>query len=181
MKPFAMIHCLLICLLLGCTSQEIAEWNQKVSDFGGQINTVVTGGKQARSEKDYAIALPVDIDTAASRLRRYYGYSDVNAQIAALRQSGKASDEWAAMAIAEEGRIFEAAPGSYYKFGNKLGENEPRDEVTLELEKNGSGTRLYITYRSSFSSHLTDSYVNPLFYQMRDVAAGKAKGKTRRP
>lgn len=161
-------------LLAGCSSHEIAQWNKKISDFSSQVSKTMTGGRQARSEKTTDITVPVDIDTAASRLRRYYGFSDVNAKIAAL-QHGTENDKWVALAIAEEGHTFESTPGSYYKFGHKLGKNEPRDEVILELEKNGTGTQLYITYYSSFSSHLTDEYVNPLFNQMRDVASGKLR------
>lgn len=168
------ISCFFVFFLTGCSTQDMLEWNQKVSDFSSQVSKTMTGGRQVRSEKTTEITVPVDIDTAASRLRRYYGFSDVNAKIAAL-QHGTESDKWVALAIAEEGHTFESTPGSYYKFGHKLGENEPRDEVILELEKNGAGTRLYITYHSSFSRHLTDEYVNPLFNQMRDVASGKLR------
>lgn len=135
----------------------------------------MTGGKQDRSDKTINVTVPVDIDTVASRLRRYYGFSDVNTKVAALQQSGRTNDKWVAQAITEEGHTFEATPGSYYKFGHKLGKDEPRDEVIAELEKNGTGTLMYITYHSSFSTHLTDDYVNPLFNQMRDVASGKIR------
>ncbi|EGT3611636.1 hypothetical protein FAP59_18825 [Morganella morganii] len=174
MNKLSFVPCFFVFLLAGCSSQEIVGWNQKVSDFSSQLSKTMTGGRQERSQKETHITVPVDIDTVASRLRRYYGFSDVNAKIAAL-QHGTMNDKWVAQAIAEEGHTFEASPGSYYKFGHKLGKNDPRDEVILELEKNGTGTQLYITYYSSFSGHLTDEYVNPLFNQMRDVASGKVR------
>lgn len=175
MNKFSLVPCFLIILLSGCSTQEMLDWNQKVSDFGSQVSKTMTGGKQDRSDKTINVTVPVDIDTVASRLRRYYGFSDVNTKVAALQQSGRANDKWVAQAITEEGHTFEATPGSYYKFGHKLGKDEPRDEVIAELEKNGTGTLMYITYHSSFSTHLTDDYVNPLFNQMRDVASGKIR------
>ncbi|WP_336844099.1 hypothetical protein [Providencia rettgeri] len=175
MNKLSLAPCFLVAMLTGCSTQEMLDWNQKVSDFGSQVSKTMTGGKQDRSDKTTNVTIPVDIDTAASRLRRYYGFSDVNTKIATLQQSGRENDKWVAQAITEEGHTFEATPGSYYKFGRKLGKDEPRDEVIVELEKNGTGTLMYITYHSSFSTHLTDDYVNPLFSQMRDVASGKIR------
>lgn len=175
MRKITLVTIVVLTVLTGCSSQEISEWNQKISDFGSGVSKTMTGGKQERATKEYSVSVPVDVDTAASRLRRYYGFSDVNAKIAALNQTNRNSDKWVAQAIAEEGRTWEATPGSYYKMGRKLGETEPKDEVLIELEKDGVGSRMYITYHSSFGEHLTENYVNPLFYQMRDVAAGKVR------
>lgn len=173
-KIWLLISCFSLWLLTGCSVQEISEWNQKISDLGHQVSNTMTGGKQERSKKATDITIPVDIDTVASRLRRYYGFTDVNAQIAAL-QRGTVNDKWVAEAIISEEHTFEATPGSYYKFGRKLGNNNPQDEVILELEKNGAGTRVYVVYHSSFRGHLTEEYVDPLFKQIRDVASGKIR------
>lgn len=173
-KSWLLISCFSLWLLTGCSVQELTEWNKKISDLGHQASNTMTGGKQERSKKATDMTIPVDIDTAASRLRRYYGFTDVNSQIAAL-QRGTVNDKWVAEAIAAEGHTFEATPGSYYKFGRKLGNNNPQDEVILELEKNGAGTRVYVVYHSSFSGHLTEEYVDPLFKQIRDVASGKIR------
>lgn len=94
--------CFSLWLLTGCSAQEIVEWNQKISDLGHQVSHTMNGGMQKREQREYDVVIPVDIDTAAARLRRYYGFEDVNAKIRALRQSGKESDQWAATAIAEE-------------------------------------------------------------------------------
>ncbi|MFF0901178.1 hypothetical protein [Proteus mirabilis] len=174
MNKLSFVPCFFVFLLAGCSTQEIAEWNQKISNFDHQVSNTMTGGKQERSKKVTDMTIPVDIDTVASRLRRYYGFTDVNAQIAAL-QRGTVNDKWVAEAITAEGHTFEATPGSYYKFGRKLGNNTPQDEVILELEKNGTGTLVYVVYHSSFSGHLTDDYVGPLFKQIRDVASGKIR------
>ncbi|EJM8622155.1 hypothetical protein NO724_001407 [Escherichia coli] len=174
MNKLSFVPCFFVFLLAGCSTQEITEWNQKISDFGHQVSNTMTGGKQERSKTATDMTIPVDIDTAASRLCRYYGFTDVNTQIATL-QRGTVNDQWAAEAIAAEGHTFEATPGSYYKFGRRLGNNNPLDEVILELEKNGAGTRVYVAYHSSFSGHLTEEYVDPLFKQIRDVASGKIR------
>ncbi|HBC0989194.1 TPA: hypothetical protein IGZ61_003929 [Escherichia coli] len=174
MNKLSFVPCFFLFLLVGCSTQEIAEWNQKISELGHQVSNTMTGGMQKREQREYDVVIPVDIDTVASRLRRYYGFTDVNTQIATL-QRGTVNDQWAAEAIAAEGHTFEATPGSYYKFGRKLGNNNPQDEVILELEKNGAGTRVYVVYHSSFSGHLTEEYVDPLFKQIRDVASGKIR------
>ncbi|HFK4185004.1 TPA: hypothetical protein ACGZ7N_004433 [Escherichia coli] len=174
MNKLSFVPCFFLFLLAGCSTQEIAEWNQKISDLGHQVSNTMTGGKQERSKKATDMTIPVDIDTVASCLRRYYGFTDVNAKVAAL-QRGTENDSWVAQAILAEGHTFEATPGSYYKFGHKLGDTNPRDEVILELEKNGAGTRVYVVYHSSFSGHLTEEYVDPLFKQIRDVASGNIR------
>lgn len=123
--------CFSLWLLTGCSAQEIAEWNQKISDLGHQVSHTMNGGMQKREQREYDVVIPVDIDTAAARLRRYYGFEDVNAKIRALCQSGKESDQWAATAIAEESRgwEWEVTPGSYYKMG-RIWENVTRRHIS---------------------------------------------------
>lgn len=164
-----------LCSMTGCSSNEIAEWNKKISDFSQGVSQTMTGGKQAREQKEYDVTVPVDIDTVAARLRRYYGFEDVNAKISALRQSGKYSDQWVATAIAEEGHEWEATPGSYYKMGANMGERTPPAHIVIELEKNGRGTQMYITYSSSHSETLTHEFVNNVFKRVNDVATGKVR------
>lgn len=164
-------------LLAGCSSHEISAWNQKISDFGHGVSKTMSGnaGQQTREQKEYNITVPVDIDTVAARLRRHYGFEDVNAKISALRQSGKSSDQWVAAAIAEEGHEWEATPGSYYKMGANVGKRTPPAHIVFELEKNGPGTKMYITYSSSHSETLTEAFVQKLFKTANDVATGKIR------
>lgn len=175
MRKITLVTIVVLTVLTGCSSQEISEWNQKISDFGSGVSKTMTGGKQERATKEYSVSVPVDVDTAAARLRRYYGFGDVNTQIAALRQSGKSSDQWVANAIAEEGHEWEATPGSYYKMGGNMGNRNPPAHIQIQLEKNGPGTMVYVTYRSSHSETSTDEFANKIFQTVHDVATGKKR------
>ncbi|EFA4912246.1 hypothetical protein R5O67_04425 [Proteus mirabilis] len=176
-KIWLLISCFSLWLLTGCSVQEIAEWNQKISNLGHQVSNTMNGGMQKREQREYDVVIPVDIDTAAARLRRYYGFEDVNAKIRALRQSGKESDQWVATAIAEESRgwEWEVTPGSYYKMGADMGKRNPPAHIVIELEKNGSGTHMYITYSASYSDTLTPEFVQEIFKTANDVATGKRR------
>ena len=44
--------CFSLWLLTGCSAQEIAEWNQKISDLGHQVSHTMNGGMQKR-ERGY--------------------------------------------------------------------------------------------------------------------------------
>ncbi|EIY9351049.1 hypothetical protein MOI35_005500, partial [Escherichia coli] len=49
------------------------------------------------------------------------------------------------------------------------------DHLTIEVEKNGKGSRVYITYASASQAHLQASSLEPLFKRVKDVAEGKVR------
>ncbi|EOY4215169.1 TPA: hypothetical protein ACV8DA_005311 [Escherichia coli] len=76
----------------------------------------------------------VDVDTAAGRLKRYYKFYS-NEEVDAIRNNGHANGKWAAAAISQNGHMWDAMPGSYYKMGSDWDGGEFDDHLTLELEK----------------------------------------------
>ncbi|MDE5307612.1 hypothetical protein PY546_15000 [Providencia stuartii] len=54
-----------------------------------------------------------------------------------------------------------------------MGKRNPPAHIVIELEKNGSGTHMYITYSASYSDTLTPEFVQEIFKTANDVAAGK--------
>ncbi|EEA9003107.1 hypothetical protein GMM15_10465, partial [Salmonella enterica subsp. enterica] len=63
--------------------------------------------------------------------------------------------------------------GSYYKMGRNWGEG--KDHITLEVETNGVGSRVYIQFFSSNPQHLTEAYLGNLYTQVKGVAEGKVR------
>ncbi len=174
-------------LLSGCTGSEIAEWNKKVSDasyglMGKTADSNNDGGLPTLSANNPVVnqkavrdfVVPIDVDTAAARVKRYYNFvsSDV---VNTLKGQGLEGGVKAA-AITQGGYAWDAQPGSYYKMGRSWGADEGiEDQILIELEKNGAGSRMYITFRSSEASHVSEDYVGKLFTQIKEVAEGKVR------
>jgi len=178
-----------ICALLsGCAGTEFADINKNISDTAFSISKTLRGsdsdsmdsgngmpvltkasssGGQSASKQ---FSVPVDIDTAAARLKRHYGYVSAD-EIERIRSKDRNS-RWSAAAIEDAHPVWEAVPGSSYRMGGDVGDN---DHMDIELEKNGSGTRLYVTYKSPTASHLTGSTFDNVMSQVRQVASGQAR------
>ncbi|EFJ3233831.1 TPA: hypothetical protein ACH9P9_005654, partial [Escherichia coli] len=120
------------------------------------------------------IDVPVDVDTAAGRLKRYYKFYS-NDEVNAIRNNGTTDGKWQASAIIDNGHIWDAMPGSYYKMGGNWRKGSFDDHLTIEVEKNGKGSRVYITYASASQAHLQASSLEPLFKRVKDVAEGKVR------
>ena len=134
--------------------------------------TVLSKGVPQASHKivqEYHV--PVDVDTAAARVKRYYRFISAE-EVAQLRNNGTLSGGWTAASAADEAWVWDGQPGSYYKMGRAWGSENTGDSVQIELEKNGSGSRLYITFRSGLASHATAAYTGNLFENMKGVAEG---------
>lgn len=178
-----------ICALLsGCAGTDFAGINKNISDTAFSISKTLrgsdadsmdsgnsmpvmtkasaSGGKSASKQ----FSVPVDIDTAAARLKRHYGYVSAD-EIERIRSRDRNS-RWSAAAIEDAHPVWEAVPGSAYSMGSDVGDN---DHMDIELEKNGSGTRVYVTYKSPVASHLTGSAFNNVMSQVRQVASGQAR------
>ncbi len=178
-----------ICALLsGCAGTDFASINKNISDTAFSISNTLrgsdsdsmdsgngmpvltkasaSGGKSASKQ----FSVPVDIDTAAARLKRHYGY--ISAEEIERIRSRDRNSRWSAAAIEDAHPVWEAVPGSSYRMGSDVGDN---DHMDIELEKSGSGTRVYVTYKSPVASHLTGSVFNNVMSQVRHVASGQAR------
>lgn len=176
-------------LLGGCAGSDVATLNKKVSDISYDLlslgkksdanegsglpvlskNSPVADKKIARE-----LEVPVDVDTAAARVKRYYNFtsSDVINTLNNQGIDGKVK----AAAITQGGYAWDAQPGSYYKMGRDWGAGEgTEDNILIELEKNGTGSRMYIMFRSSEASHVTEAYTGKLFAEIKQVAEGKVR------
>ncbi|WP_232043302.1 hypothetical protein [Serratia marcescens] len=167
-------------LLSGCTTSEMAEWNQKISDAahsiasgsgtssGGMPWMTKAGATGPRKDVQHTYTLPVDVDTAAARLKSHYQFITTD-ELESLRQRDQYGD-WSAGSIDEARPEWAAQKGSYYKMGQEWKDN---DRLMLEVEKSGAGSRLKVTYSSPDSTHLTDAYLRRLMTQLQQVAKGQ--------
>ncbi|TPW38381.1 hypothetical protein FKM52_20480 [Mixta tenebrionis] len=162
---------------------ELTSVNKKISDFGFSI----TGKQSAQGESgmpklapkiDAAqdsmssdLSVSIDVDTAAARLRRYYKFMTSD-ELNSIKNRESTSARLTAAAIEEQRPEWAASPGSYYKMGRNWGGG---DHITLEVEKNGIGSRVYIQFFSSNPQHLTEAYLGNLFAQVKGVAEGKVR------
>ena len=175
--------------LSACSVEEMAAVNKKISDGAFAVTKALNGGtgdadngmpilnKQLPPEQDKrenVIDVPVDVDTAAGRLKRYYKFYS-NDEVNAIRNNGTTDGKWQASAIIDNGHIWDAMPGSYYKMGGNWRKSSFDDHLTIEVEKNGKGSRVYITYASASQAHLQASSLEPLFKRVKDVAEGKVR------
>jgi hypothetical protein len=182
-----LIICLTATLISGCTMEEIASVNKQISDGAESLTNTLRGSSDSSSDegmptlhpkqqkakkstsKNYDI--PVDVDTAAARLRRYYKFMTTE-ELNSIKNREDTSSGWVAGAIEDGHPVWSATAGSYYKMGNDWGDEE---HLELEVEKNGPGSRLYITYSSPDPKHLTESFLSPLYTKVKNVAEGTVR------
>ncbi|EKN3347126.1 hypothetical protein O8E94_002421 [Yersinia ruckeri] len=176
-------------LLGGCAGSDVAELNKKVSDVsygllslgkktdsneGGGLPTLSKNSPVVDKKNAREFDVPVDVDTAAARVKRYYNFTSSDV-VNTLKSQGLEGGMKAA-AITQGGYAWDAQPGAYYKMGRNWGADEGiEDNILIELEKNGAGSRMYITFRSSEALHVTEAYTGKLFAQIKQVAEGKVR------
>ena len=178
---------LLVCVsclaLTACSVDEIASVNKQISDGAFALTGALRGNssstdsnampflaqaqKPATKSSTREYSVPVDIDTAAARLKRYYQFVS-NDEVDAIRKKDR-NGSWVAGAITDANQEWEAMPGSYYKMGNDWNEY---DHLTIELEKNGAGSKLYITYKSPSDKRLNSEELKKLMLNIKGVAEG---------
>lgn len=59
--------------------------------------------------------------------------------------------------------------------GKNYGDLNPPNRIVIELEKNGAGSMVYVTYSSSYRPQLNEQGVSELFQTVHDVAVGKVR------
>lgn len=171
-----------VLILSGCAGSDLAAWNQKISDAahslaGGSANRAhddgmpwmtKAGDTGPRQNVLHVYTLPVDVDTAAARLKSHYQFISAD-ELESLRKRDQYGD-WSAGSVDEAHSVWSAVKGSYYKMGQEW---KGSDRLVLEIEKSGAGSRLKVTYSSPDSSHLTDAYLGRLMKQLQQVANGQ--------
>lgn len=169
-------------LLSGCSMSDVTAWNQKISDAaqsiasgsgassdsGGMPWMTRASATGPRQDVQHTYVLPVDVDTAAARLKSHYQFISTD-ELESLRKRDQYGD-WSAGAIDEARPEWAAQKGSYYKMGQEWKDN---DRLMLEVEKSGAGSRLKVTYSSPDSTHLTDAYLRRLMTQLQQVVKGQ--------
>lgn len=170
-------------LVTACSMQEIADTNKKISDGASGIMNSLRGNsnpstdvktpmhlpqslKKESKSKNYTVA--VDVDTVAARIKRHYKFMSSH-ELDSLRNSYN-DGAWKAAAEDDAHPVWEAMPGSYYKMGSDWNDN---DHLDVEIEKNGSGSKLYITYSSVSSERLSGTGVQKLMKEIHSVAIGE--------
>lgn len=185
-----LLVCVSCLVLSACSVDEIAAVNKQISDGAFALTGALRGNNSSttdngmpllsqkaptkREKRENVTEIPVDVDTAAGRLKRYYKFYS-NEEVDAIRNNGTTDGKWQASAIKDNGHIWDAMPGSYYKMGSDWDGGQFDDHLTIEVEKNGKGSRLYITYASPAPGHLKESTLAPLFKRVKDVAEGRVR------
>ena len=90
-------------------------------------------------------------------------------ELGSLRNSSD-NGAWKAAAEDDAHPVWEAMLGSYYKMGSDWNDN---DHLDVEIEKNGSGSKLYIIYSPAYSERLSGSGVRKLMQEIHSVAIGE--------
>ena len=179
-----LVVCIVSMFITACSMDELSSVNKKISDFGSSI----AGNQSSQNESGMPklapkveasqdstskdLSIPVDVDTAAARLRRYYKFMTTD-ELNSIKNRESTSARLAAAAIEEQRPEWSTSAGSYYKMGRNWGEG--KDHITLEVEKNGVGSRVYIQFFSSNPQHLTEDYLGNLYTQVKGVAEGKVR------
>lgn len=117
-------------LLSGCATTDWAAINKQVSDTAANLTKTLGGnssgesggmplmspaGQQAMQSVDKTFSVPVDVDTAAARLKRHYKFISTQ-ELESMRQAANDGD-WKAAAEDDAHPVWDAMPGSYYKMG----------------------------------------------------------------
>ncbi|EPF7466521.1 hypothetical protein JY494_25140 [Serratia marcescens] len=169
-------------LVTACSMNDIATTNQKISDGASGIMNSLRGNSSGNDEQRMKVSpsekkestsksytVPVDVDTAAARIKRKFKFIS-NDELRLIREKNN-DGEWTASAITDSNQEWDAMTGSYYKMGSDWGDYD--DHLTIELEKNGSGSRIHITYSSSSKQRLASSGLQDLMQNIKNVAEGK--------
>lgn len=181
MRSFSLVVILPV-FLTACSMSEIAETNKKISDGASGLMSSLRGEDSGNSSQvmtprlsekkestSKSFKIPVDIDTAAARIKRKYNFLS-NDELRSIRERNN-DGAWVAGAITDSHHEWDSMPGSYYKMGSDWGDYD--DHLTIELEKNGSGSRLLITYSSSSQKRLASTGLQDLMKNIKGSAEGQ--------
>lgn len=160
----------------GCSNSDLNSFTRQASELGDSLSPSAVSAKTDNGkspeggEVSKTLAVRADVDTAATRLKRYYRFTSSD-EITAAGNSGKGNSGWVASAMAE-GTDWSAQPGSYYRMSRIWGK---ADLLTLEVSREGNRSNVTATYRSTDSTHLKDAWTKKLWAQIGPVAEGKIR------
>lgn len=156
--------------LAGCSQNQLSAFQQQLSD----VSTIMSSGDQQaavkQSERNDVVrsfSLPVNVDTAALRLKQHYGFPS-DEDVVAARNNGQGNAGWSASAISE-GASWSAQPGSYYRMSRNWAGS---DRLTIEVTGNAKRSNVKATYRSSIPEHLKPEWTSRLWKQIPQVVHG---------
>lgn len=164
--------------ITGCATEslDLAAINQKVSDYAYSANRMIYGGRVTRDTVNKQFIVNVDVDTAAARIKQYYGFVDVQAERARLGSPGVANAGFKGAALEQNRMRYEATPGAFYRMASDFGNNNPADHLDITLNKDGSSrTSITVRHESSFENRQTASNREDVFQLVESVALGKKR------
>ncbi|MEH5573109.1 hypothetical protein PO590_13630 [Raoultella ornithinolytica] len=160
---------ILALVLSGCSQSQINPlWQLAgIQDPVSPAQQQPASAPEVRNSVAKTWTLPVDVDTAALRLKQHYSFSS-DEDVAAARNSGQGNAGWSASAISE-GASWVAQSGSYYRMSRNWAGN---DRLTLEVRGNRQKSSITATYISSSPEHLKKAWTARLWQQIPNVARG---------
>ncbi|WP_432735159.1 hypothetical protein [Cronobacter sakazakii] len=109
--------------------------------------------------------VPVDVDTAANRLKKYYKFPSTEEVAIATRLGipGAISSgvEWSSV------------PGKYYRMGRTWNET---DHLTIRMQKVGTQTEIVTTYMTYNVKNVSSGELKKLWDEINDVATNEIAG-----
>lgn len=159
----------------GCATEDLVALNQKVSDYAYSANRVIYGGRVTRDTVNKQFIVNVDVDTAAARIKQYYGFMDVQAERARLSSPGVANAGIKGAVLEQNRMRFEATPGVFYRMASNFGKHDPADHLDITLHKEGAQTSILVRHESSFENTQTASHREETFQLVEDVALGRKR------
>lgn len=158
-------------IISGCATEDLVALNQKVSDYAYSANKMIYGGRVTRSTTNKHFIVDVDVDTAAARIKQYYGFVDVQVERARLSSPGVDNPDFKGAALEQSRMRYEATPGAFYRMASNMGSNKPADHLDIALNKEGSRTSITVRHESSFEG----SHSEGVFQLVENVALGKKR------
>lgn len=149
-----LVVCIVSMFITACSMDELSSVNKKISDFGSSI----AGNQSSQNESGMPklapkveasqdstskdLSIPVDVDTAAARLRRYYKFMTTD-ELNSIKIEKVLRPVWLLLRLRNKGLNGRHRQEVIIKWGET---GEGKDHITLEVETNGVGSRVYIQF-----------------------------------
>ena len=169
--PSALLVAACLLSMTACSHNDLNAFTKQVNQLSSTLSpsapTASTGKSPEWGEVSKTLTVRADVDTAAARLKRYYRFTSSD-EITAAGNSGKGNSGWVASAMSD-GTDWSAQTGSYYRMSRVWGK---ADHLTFEVSREGGGSQVIATYRSTDPTHLKDAWTKKLWGQIGPVAEG---------
>ncbi|HEY3589438.1 MAG TPA: hypothetical protein VGL07_05030 [Buttiauxella sp.] len=128
------------------------------------------GNSPEWGEISQTFTVHADVDTAATRLKRYFRFKSDD-KITAEKNSGRGNSGWVASVMAE-GTGWNSQTESYYRVSRIWGKT---DHITRGVSHEGNSCHVTATYRLEDPSHLKAAWTEKLWAQISPMAEGKIR------